>query len=228
MKKRLRSQPQHYFAFNSSAAMIHSARPALVVLWLAICSPVAAQPALERLERQLQTPAAQPPRGGNGYLGLVTKANDAGGGFIRVVEVVPGGPAALAGLQADDVILSVDGRLTRQMDDLAAALEGRSPGDRITLAILRGQQQREVPLTLGRRSATTEGPALLPPPGGLPSGDSAREAAAQRPVTPVEPLASPPQADSRTLEGRIDLLERRVAELERRLAELERLLRNRP
>ena len=139
------------------------------------------------------------------------------------------GPSALAGLREGDLILSVDGRLTRQMNDLSAALQGRAPGERITLAIMRGEEQRTIVVTLGRRAAVTEGPALIAP--------QANDNTARRPLappTPGEPVELPRPAEAprddqaRNDQARIDLLERRVAELERRLAELQRLLDRRP
>src|SRR5688572_23882371 len=115
----------------------------LIVLFALWAAAASAQPALERLERQLQNPAAQAPQPARetGYLGLITR-NDASGGFIRVVQVVPDSPAAAAGLLADDVILSAQGRLTRQMNDLATVIQGTAPGERISLAVMRGQEQR--------------------------------------------------------------------------------------
>lgn len=201
-------------------------RTSLLVICLAP-SLAWAQPALERLERQLQAPANaapnQPPSRESGYLGVVTRNNDAADGFIRVVEVVPDGPSAVAGIHVGDLILSVDGRLTRQMNDLASALQGRGPGDRITLAVMRGEEQRTISVTLGRRAAVTDGPALIAP--------QANDTTTRRPVAPpaaepLDPGRAPPAAPND--QTRIDLLERRVAELERRLAEMERLLNRRP
>jgi membrane-associated protease RseP (regulator of RpoE activity) len=200
--------------------------PSRILVAMTCLSPALAfaQPALERLERQLQAPpnAANPPvTRESGYLGVVTRNNEAGDGFIRVVEVVPDGPSALAGLREGDLILSVDGRLTRQMNDLATALQGRAPGERVTLAVMRGEEQRTVMVTLGRRAAVTDGPALIAP--------QAADTTVRRPPTPGEPVELPRPAETpRSDQARIDLLERRVAELERRLAELQRLLDRRP
>lgn len=192
-------------------------------------SAALAQPALERLEKQLQVPAAQQPTKEQGYLGLITR-NDPTGNFIRVVQVVADSPAAQAGVRTEDVILSIDGRLTRDMNTLAAALQGRLPGDRLTVALLRGQEERTVTVMLGRRTPTSEGPMLIPPQ--TSSGPQANPVAVASPPPPGPPVPevvaparnSNPGGES----SRIDLLERRVAELERRLAELERLLSRRP
>ena len=187
----------------------------------------AAQPALERLERQLQAPAAQQPAREAGYLGLVTR-NDTAGGFIRVVQVVPGSPAAVAGMRTDDVILGAGGRLTREMNDLATVLQGRAPGEQISFDVMRGQEPRTVAITLGRRQQTEDGPALIPPQ--AQAGDRPAAVAAGRPPGPPAPETIDPSrpATPRSEAARLDLLERRMAELERRLAELERLLTGRP
>jgi 2-alkenal reductase len=82
-----------------------------------------------------------------------------------VVEVVQGGPADQAGLRgADrnssipglpaggDMIISVDGRPIQVFGELLTYLmENKSPGDTITLNILRGSEQKEVIITLGKR-----------------------------------------------------------------------------
>ncbi len=197
--------------------------PLFLALALTISSTVAlAQPALERLEKQLQAPVAAQPARESGYLGLITR-DEAGGGFIRVVQVVGDSPAALAGLRTDDLILSVDGRLTRSMNDLAAALQGRSAGDRLSLAVMRGQEERTIPVTLGRRTPA-DGPALIAPQDNNPLENPAVDRPAPAPDRVPPPASGTVRGDT----ARLDLLERRMAELERRLAELERLLSRRP
>jgi S1-C subfamily serine protease len=81
-------------------------------------------------------------------------------------EVVPGGPADDAGLRGregrirfqaanygtgGDVILSVEGRRVIEPDDLARHISAFSPGEEITLEILRDGERQEVPVTLGER-----------------------------------------------------------------------------
>ena len=53
----------------------------------------------------------------------------------RIGEVIPDNPAALAGLQVDDEILSVDGKPTSTWEDLVKAVS--SAGDTVTLTLKR-------------------------------------------------------------------------------------------
>ena len=63
---------------------------------------------------------------GSGY------ARDAASGAV-VGDVVPGGAAAAAGLQAGDVITSLDGRSITSATDVSAALTGANPGDHVAI-----------------------------------------------------------------------------------------------
>ena len=65
-------------------------------------------------------------------------------------QVVPGSPAATAGLQPEDIITSIDGQQLQGESALAEAINAHKPGDSITLAVLRNQQQVSVSVTLGQ------------------------------------------------------------------------------
>ncbi len=82
-----------------------------------------------------------------------------------VTTVVPGGPADKAGIKAGtestnipnllaggDLIVAVDGQPIRRFDELLAYLIGnKSPGDTVTLTVLRGSDKVDVPVTLEKR-----------------------------------------------------------------------------
>jgi len=85
-----------------------------------------------------------------------------------VTSVVPGGPADKAGIRAGttpvnlpgysglnsggDLIIAADGEQIFNFDDLITFLAlHKSPGDTVSLTILRGDQQMDVSVTLGAR-----------------------------------------------------------------------------
>jgi S1-C subfamily serine protease len=68
---------------------------------------------------------------------------------IVVAQVVPGSPAAQAGLQPRDIITAVDNTKITDESTLAQVLSTHKPGDKVTLTVLRGNQQMTVTVTLG-------------------------------------------------------------------------------
>jgi serine protease Do len=79
---------------------------------------------------------------------------------VLVVDVVAGGPAAKAGLQAegqpsanDDVITAVDGKAIATIDALTQYLDTKKVGDKVTLSITRNGKQISIPVTLGNFQA---------------------------------------------------------------------------
>ncbi|MFN2557296.1 MAG: S1C family serine protease [Nitriliruptorales bacterium] len=71
---------------------------------------------------------------------------------VLVVAVVPGSPAATAGLVPGDAIASFDGQPVREVSDLLVALRRAQPGQVATLSVLRGGQTREVRVVLSERT----------------------------------------------------------------------------
>jgi S1-C subfamily serine protease len=84
---------------------------------------------------------------------------------VYLLEVTPGSPADEAGLRAGteptddpilfaggDLIIAIDGREVRDFGDLIGyLLTYKSPGDVVMLTILRGNEQLDLELTLGKR-----------------------------------------------------------------------------
>ncbi|MFS8544462.1 MAG: S1C family serine protease, partial [Limnochordales bacterium] len=56
---------------------------------------------------------------------------------VLVYQIIPGSPAAEAGLRPLDIITHAAGRPVRTMDDLVATANAARPGQRLSLAILR-------------------------------------------------------------------------------------------
>jgi putative serine protease PepD len=84
------------------------------------------------------------------YLGVSTGP---GSGGVTVASVSAGGPAASAGLQAGDVIVSVGGARVNDPDDVSAAIQDRRPGERLEIEIRRGGGNQTLDVTLGERPA---------------------------------------------------------------------------
>lgn len=78
------------------------------------------------------------------YLGLATAEG------VLVIQPAPGGPAAQAGLQPQDVILAIDKVRVRGQDQLRDELLKHKIGDTIQLTIQRGERQFVISVVAGR------------------------------------------------------------------------------
>ncbi|WP_245542918.1 S1C family serine protease [Ruania albidiflava] len=63
--------------------------------------------------------------------------------------ITPGGPAEAAGLQPGDVIVAIDGDPVTNPDELIVRIRAHSPGDVVTLTVRDGDEDTDVPVTLG-------------------------------------------------------------------------------
>jgi putative serine protease PepD len=82
----------------------------------------------------------------------VQVSNDKGTPGAKVVEVVPNGAAASAGLPSGVVVIKVDDRPINSADGLVAAVRSKAPGDKVTLTYRdpKGGDSRTVQVTLGK------------------------------------------------------------------------------
>jgi S1-C subfamily serine protease len=89
---------------------------------------------------------------------------------LLIVELVEGGPAERAGLEpipvhvvregpflrrradpeAADIIVAINGKAVRSLDDLLNEVESHAPGEQVTLSVVRGGKGRKVKVTLGK------------------------------------------------------------------------------
>ena len=120
--------------------------------------------------QQVQTPVPEPvnPKpeppnpvtpvnpGTPGYLGVQAKASVAGRG-VMVVSTAPGGPAAQAGLQPNNVILAVNGQSVNSPAELRSALAGHQAGEAVQISWYNGA-------STVTRSVQLSGQAPVPPP----------------------------------------------------------------
>lgn len=75
---------------------------------------------------------------------------------VIVESVVPGSPAAAAGVRTGDVITAIDGSEVRDGGELLQILAKRQAGDRVKLGLLRERRKLEREVTLKRRSELFE------------------------------------------------------------------------
>ena len=70
---------------------------------------------------------------------LISKGNKA---------IAPGGPAALAGLKAGDLITKFDGRTINSAKELIVAIRAKSVGDKVVLTYIRNEVTGTATVTL--------------------------------------------------------------------------------
>jgi len=90
------------------------------------------------------------PQAARAWLGVIVTT---GSGGVSISSVVPGGPAASAGLRAGDLIVGVDGTTISTPADLTAALSSHKPGDSVQVTVTSQGTQRTVTVKLGTRPA---------------------------------------------------------------------------
>jgi putative serine protease PepD len=94
----------------------------------------------------------------NAYVGVSLNAQVQGGAAISTSSqasqpIVPGGPAAKAGLQPGDLITAVNGKQITSVNEFVGTIATFSPGDTVTLTVKRGGATKTVKLTLGAQPA---------------------------------------------------------------------------
>lgn len=87
-------------------------------------------------------------RSGRAFLGV--RITSVVGGGVLVAAVVPGGPAARAGLEPDDVIVKVGNTPVTNTDELAAALAGVKPGSTISVDVVRNDRKLTIDVKVGQ------------------------------------------------------------------------------
>lgn len=82
-----------------------------------------------------------------GWLGVLCQ--DAGGAGTEVTSVLPGSPAAAAGLQPGDVVEAVNSVPVSSLADLQARVYSSPPGTRLVITVLRAGVVKTTPVTVG-------------------------------------------------------------------------------
>jgi serine protease Do len=95
-----------------------------------------------------------------GWLGVSVEENPAASGRpagVTVASVERGGPASRAGLHVGDALLAVNGDKIDTSRALIRSVAAVPPGSSVTITVRRGGQQMDIPVTVGRRPAESDG-----------------------------------------------------------------------
>jgi len=95
-----------------------------------------------------------------GWLGVSVEETAAASGRsngVVVASVERGGPAARAGLKAGDALVAVNGESVESARALIKAIAAQAPGSSVKVTVRRGGQQMDIPVTVGRRPAESDG-----------------------------------------------------------------------
>jgi S1-C subfamily serine protease len=87
------------------------------------------------------------------YLGVSTGTASGATAGAQVAEVVPGSPAAEAGLRQGDLITALDGDPIASTEDLVAAIAAHEPDEKVTLKVDRDSESISIEARLGTQPA---------------------------------------------------------------------------
>ncbi len=78
-------------------------------------------------------------------------------GGVLVSQVTPGAPAAEAGLQPQDVIVSIDGKTIKDGDELVSIISAKHPGEKVKVGYLRDKKMMYAMVGITDRAKLIEG-----------------------------------------------------------------------
>ena len=160
------------------------------VVFVVLCASStfsAAQPPRPPVPDDGVQPIPQPEQREPGYLGLIADDRREQGAGVRVVRVVEGSPAAVAGIEVNDLITAIDGQAVGTLAAMGAQLEPRAAEDKVRFEVRRAGTTRTIEVALGRRPARGERPFEF---GRIP--EKLPEPAASSSATAVPPRAGLP------------------------------------
>lgn len=88
--------------------------------------------------------------GSNASLGTIPDMSESPGG-VKIAGVRTGGPAAIVGMQKDDIITKIGEHAIANLYDMTNALRAHQPGDTVVVVFKRGEAEHRVTAVLGRR-----------------------------------------------------------------------------
>jgi predicted metalloprotease with PDZ domain len=101
-----------------------------------------------------------------GYFGVIGDDRAEGGTAVRVLQVVPGGPAHRAGLRTGDRIVAIGGQPVRSVADMSQIVGAAAPGETVDVQVDRGGVKVTLELTAGSRPTPDD--RLFPQFGRIP------------------------------------------------------------
>jgi C-terminal processing protease CtpA/Prc len=152
--------------------------------------------------------AAQFPGGmlPGGWLGLYL---DSASQAPRIVEMIPGGPAAAAGLRVGDLVVECDGQPTPTRQALVDRLASAQPGQRLRLVLERLGRRVALEVQLGEVPAE-DAPVPAEPPASVRPGAPLGETKAPRTMAAL-------QAEVERLRSEVVALRQELAALRKSL-----------
>ncbi|HXO05168.1 MAG TPA: PDZ domain-containing protein, partial [Candidatus Sulfotelmatobacter sp.] len=79
------------------------------------------------------------------WLGVAQSKSD--DGHAKITNVIPGSAAETAGLDRDDIVIGIDGRIVDE-DEFSETIVDHKPGDTLHLTVIRMGEIKEIPVTL--------------------------------------------------------------------------------
>lgn len=95
-----------------------------------------------------RTPPPMTTGRGGAFLGVRFGAANDG---LKIEEIVTNSPAEHAGLRADDLVVGLEGEDIRDYASLVRLLNEHKPGNQIKMKVRRGEDYKDIDLTLGSR-----------------------------------------------------------------------------
>src|SRR4051794_15898692 len=105
--------------------------------------------------RQVVPPLERGQKVKHAWLGVSTSAPTSSTAGAEVQKIVPGGPAEQAKLRTGDVITKIDGQVVKSPSDVSAAVNQKSPGDKVVVTVERNGLTEELTAKLGTRPGRT-------------------------------------------------------------------------
>jgi len=144
-------------AVDLAAVEWHESQEAPVGCWVA--SPglgeypvaVGVVSVASREVRSYGPPSGRDVPSSSGYLGVVLDEREEG---LAIGQVMPGSAADKAGLKKDDLVLSLNGQEVSDPAAFSALIQKHKPGEVVTVKVMRGDEEKSVQATLGKRPAT--------------------------------------------------------------------------